>query len=674
MRLTRAVFGLVIGLCSAVSAATFLDVQVGWNGAYRGGRWGPLFVTTSDPTPRNALIELHSPHDQICSMSVRQVVAIGPTPATFAVFAPLGNLDELAVILRDASTGRHLADWSGGDRSGNKVPYRTGAMAFEQVIVIAGRSLTHRLIQGAFHDPRIGVRSIEQLRLPAVAQGYDSLSLLMLDQPDLARLSAEQQQAIAEWVRGGGQLVCWMSEDALPASSPILDAMPAVVGENVAVELSESAVRTAGLPARFRKLKARMLSPLLGSEQIALFSGEAYAWRRQLGFGAVVVLPLDPSSFIFDNPKASHAFWRPLVDGAVELADPDAENRLSLYNNPWNDPSQQIRTQAANAAMDMLGDVPGAGRFGFSYVAMVMIGLMCVVGPIDWFVLKRLGRQPWTWVTTSGWIALVTLGAVYIGHAFKSGDLHFRTLRLIDQADGSIAASVDALSIYSPRTRSYELSVEPEGWWEPLAINSCYYARGGMKSDIRFHQDYRGNRPEQLSINVWNLRFLTAQTIAAAPPIIEASLHYETRQQKNFMVGKITNRGGSALSQPVIRVANGICRIGATIAPGATLNVNQPFTDNDSAYRTDVSERWREYGYASYPRSAVDRGKAEMLWGLSFDRSRRIDQALRQNPDMACIYAAADAPPAAAQLKAGQAIERHWQFVRALIRLQRSGS
>src|SRR3712207_8616828 len=47
--------------------------------------------------------------------------------------------------------------------------------------------------------------------------------------------------------------------------------------------------------------------------------------------------------------------------------------------------------------------------------------------------LKKLGRQPWTWVTTGGWVALINLGAIYAGHVFKSGELHYRTVELVDQ-------------------------------------------------------------------------------------------------------------------------------------------------------------------------------------------------------------------------------------------------
>src|SRR5262249_18706100 len=154
---------------------------------------------------------------------------------------------------------------------------------------------------------------------------------------------------------------------------------------------------------------------------------------------------------LFRYPSQSD-FWRPLIGDAIQFNSPNQQKNYYTQNI---DVSASRRAMAANRVMDMLGNVPGLGSFDFFYIALVMCGMMVIVGPIDWIVLKKLGRQPWTWTTTAGWIALITLGAMYIGSMFKSGDLHFRTLRLIDQADGMCIADTDAIGIYSPRTGEY---------------------------------------------------------------------------------------------------------------------------------------------------------------------------------------------------------------------------
>jgi hypothetical protein len=649
---------VVIGTVVPRATAATLDVQLGWEGAYRHMRWSPVFVTASDPKPRNVIIELYAPHDSIQSMTIRQMLTIGPMPTTVALYAPLtGNMDEISVKLIDGKTGKTLERWI------NDPMYDTGRLSVTQpvgqLIGISGRRGGKSLIESHFDPQMATAKSIEMLYLPAVARGYESFNTLMLDQPDLTRLSLEQQQALLDWVHIGGHVVCWLGEDQLPATSPILHALPATVGENTTVTVSAAAVDAAGLPARFANMKGRILSPKQDASAVPLFGGEVQAYRRQLGLGSIVVVPFDCSTLLISDQTKAQEFWKPLLKGAVDLKKRDDSG--PAYYPGYNDPSIQRRAAAARSLMDFLGNVPGAGRFGFSWVALVMIGLMVVVGPVDWIVLKRLGRQPWTWITTSGWIALVTLVALYLGHTLKSGELHYRSLRLIDQAGGATVAAVDTVAVYSPRTDDYQVQTEPQGWWEPLTADQYFYRRG-MKTDIDFHQDYRGNRPERMRINVWNLRFLTSDTIAAAPPVLEADLRVEPRgQDVEHVVGTIRNLTGNPLTQLAVRTSRGYAELAdVVIAPGATAKV-----DRVLRHSNPPTTQYGPYGaYQDSP--AVG---AEIYFRLAMERSMGIDRLLQTQQDVAVVYADCGDVPALATLSPLPSQQTHRQMVRAVVPL-----
>jgi hypothetical protein len=326
---------------------------------------------------------------------------------------------------------------------------------------------------------------------------------------------------------------------------------------------------------------------------------------------------------------------------------------------------QWRRSQAASRVMDRLGDVPGAGRFGFTNVALVMIGLMLLVGPIDWIVLKRLGRQPWTWFTTTGWIALITTGAIYIGHALKSGDLHFRTMRMIDQQRDSVVGWVDAVGIYSPRTSEYTIKTDPETWWEPLSMDYGY-ARSGRKTDIPFHQDYRGNTPREMRINVWNLRFLSSEVSATAPPLLEAQLRFEHRGAgNNQIVGTIKNIGNAPLKDFVIRTKGAYCMMGDAkpLEPGAEMPVDRRLQSNP--------EPTTQYNYYGNPYARDAQVGIEQYFDMSPERSRRIDTLLRTRDDVVVIYAEAMVAPAIAQLDPPPNAQQHSQMIRAVLPLER---
>jgi len=129
--------------------------------------------------------------------------------------------------------------------------------------------------------------------------------------------------------------------------------------------------------------------------------GKGVAYFGRAGMGQVGVLSFDASKLIFNDSVSGRKFWRPILHRVLKTRDEKPQN--NMYGYGWNsDPTETRRLAATERIIDRLGDVPGVGRFDFSYVALVMIGMMFIVGPVDWWILRKLGKQEWTWVTTGG--------------------------------------------------------------------------------------------------------------------------------------------------------------------------------------------------------------------------------------------------------------------------------
>src|SRR5258707_4310727 len=96
-------------ISSAAGADTSLSVDIGWGGHTRPHRWIPVMVTASDAKTRNVELEVYWPHGGNYAMRVRQVFAIGPTPATFPLVLPSHSyfsIQEAVFTLRDPSSGK----------------------------------------------------------------------------------------------------------------------------------------------------------------------------------------------------------------------------------------------------------------------------------------------------------------------------------------------------------------------------------------------------------------------------------------------------------------------------------------------------------------------------------------------------------------------------------------
>jgi hypothetical protein len=684
---------ILLGLLAAFPsrAEAHVDVEIGWGERARAGAWTPLFIKVSDPKARNAVLELHSPHDSSMAMKIFQPIAIGPSEQTYVIYAPLINSwgDPVSLQIRETPGGKILFDHALFDQindeysGGHQMLFRGNPGAF---IGVSGRKKAMGQLDNGSNGAEVAF--LKQGYLPDVAKGLDALDALFLNEPDFTTLGSAQQNAIADWVRAGGNLIVFPSEDPIPPESALLKLLPCDIGDIITITASPKDLQQAALARRFAKFKARALTPHRDALSIPLLgSSGAIAVRAKRGLGFITVVSFDTSDLMFENADAPRRFWRPILEvGGFALS------------NTSNGNTQQIqepqRAAATGEIIDMLGNVPGVGSFGFKYVAMVLLGMMVIVGPIDWFVLKKMGRQQWTWVTTLGWISLITTGAIFIGSIFRSGDLHFRSMRVIDQADGAVVARTDVVGIYSPKTDDYLLDVPPGGWWEPISTDQYSYNNDMMRS-TSFVQDGRtaANTPAEMTVNVWNLRFLGSETPERGEAVIASSITVDQKNGKGTdqtrLSGTITNLSDSTLQRLWLRLpmqqfetttdlTKQVDWPAGGLAPKATLKIDTRVESGiDRAYWEANNVNSTNYVYGRYGRPVATQpadalGIVKAAGNLSTRRARRFnDQMTGGKMDYGVVYALSESAPPAVKLVDKQPIEKHWQVIRALVPLTR---
>lgn len=670
----------------ARAGPTRLEVQRGWGNQERSGRWNPLFVTASDPQPRNVVLEIVTAHEGSFSMVVRERIAIGPNPQTFELFIPshYSPWGQNVVVLRDADSGKRLAQFPPDVGEGPPSFAPQGPQGI--VVGVTGQRALLQNLESGMKSASVRTAYVPVRMLPRSAIGYDSVDVLFLNQAELGQIDADQQAAIVSWVRGGGNVLVAPGAAPVPDSGPLLAALPARIGAVGMVNLGPVALKSADLPPRFARMSGRSLEPVDDAKPLPLLYGAATAYRRRVGLGQILLCPIDLGGLQFNTDESAGKFWRPILQQMVTLPDPaQRENPTNYYYGYQPEtPDQQQEAGAINTLCDFVGDVPGAGRFGFSYVAVALIAMMIVVGPVDWFVLRRLGQQPWTWVTTAGWVGLITVGAIFVGYLFKSGDLYYRTVRVVEQVDDQTVATTDLAGIYSPRTQEYDITPtpyvpgDPAGWWQPAVPGGgeVYYNRS-PKTDITFHQSDTANTPEPMLVNVWNVRFLRSEAHVSAGPVIEASLSLQPSTGRGLrLVGTIKNLSPQALKDLHVRTQFGVVDLplpGAVLAPQQSVKVNVLSSGADFPQNQD--RRYQNYG--AYGSRTYDTPVNEpTLWAVAPDlsgrRSTRITALLTGNSDFACVYAQfVDPPPAATLAGDAKRIEQHYQWLRAVVAMKK---
>ena len=613
MRYTRRiVLGLVLlgaGWCQAANPFT-VTCSVGFNGKYRPGEWTPLEIQISSvlTEPFEGRIHIDSAQDAVQRMQVSQAFVLTPgVPLHLPLVTKLAyGADFLSIRLADTRERilyeQTLGLWGGGqagvvsavqpqDLFVGLVGQRFGILSLTQAAECDYQSRSNG-------NPNTGSgQVIVESKLPAMVPwdwtGFAGLDLLVLYDPDWSQLRAEQIQAVVDWVRQGGRLLVLLGRSPMPTSA-LTEALPVRVDPLAETLVPGAWLDRWALPHEGApRVTCRRLSARTGASLDSAAEDLPFLATGHLGFGRVTVVGLDPRDLAGSRPGAVTEFWLKVMGDLtdrenVSLDMVDERGRRVMRHYAWQaalgawmgaesrhirlkaatqDPTsnstnygyqvQQPAYQTTTRVLDYLYAIDAMRPLSIGWVVLLLLILAVLLGPVDYLVLKRLDRLPWTWVTSLGWIVLFTVGAYYGVQYLRAGDMQLRTVGLIDgiQGDGP-AWSTRVCGLFAPKSDEYRLDgLAPGQWWSGIAASSGRWNASMGRSARRtlyFDQRDGSNWPAALPINIW-----TMQTLCQETPVRDMPIRAELTLQGDAFSLALTNQSRGRIAQGLIMVDSG---------------------------------------------------------------------------------------------------------------------
>jgi hypothetical protein len=225
----------------------------------------------------------------------------------------------------------------------------------------------------------------------------------------------------------------------------------------------------------------------------------------------VSILGLDPTRAPAEvSAKASSPVWRGVLEPVVAdwLERAAGADRQGLSTGAPQE-------RAANTAIERLGDVPVISDSVFVMIAGAMLLLVALVGPLDYFVLrrKRLGHR--SWITALFWIAAASAVAFGAPRIVRTAPTQVNRITVVDAMLGSGPLFQSGVTgVYAGRSGSMRLEgIAPTSWWRGRSVSygteefrglavvtTTQRAAGGEAGSTR------GAPLEQVPIALWTFR------------------------------------------------------------------------------------------------------------------------------------------------------------------------
>ena len=548
--------GLLLLAATQCQAAPRFDVFLGYEGILPERGWFPITCELQNDGPSfNAIIEVSA--GQMGQAQTRRVRVDLPTGTLKRVVIPVFASAQFWDVRLLNERGTVQAE---------QTQLRPRKVLPNDLPLVAGLC---RTVQGLPTFPSIPTRyqasvsSFGAARLlpalfpdnPLVMEGID---LLYLNSEKALELSVPQATALKAWLENGGHLVAGAEQVSDLTGNPWLrDLLPCDLTSERNLENHPQLQDWLRGPWETSRPRQTNIYPTRVGPNMGPYNR---ALPRRRGGPANIPEPPPASPTTFEEDAQFEAaplpvLTGPMRDGATLIGDdaaplavtaergrgqitvltfsPEREPFVSWKNRDWfwaklsGIPQSRLQSAQLSPNQARLGsdgifgamiDSKQVRKLPLSWLLVLLLAYLAVIGPLDQYFLKKINRQMLTWITFPFYVAAFS-GLIYlIGFHLRAGELEWNELNVVDILPGNERAVLRGqtyVSIYSPVNAHYPMASS-----QPFATLRGEYGGnyGGGQETSRASVLQTGNTFQaDAFVPVWTSQLYVSDWLQASP-------------------------------------------------------------------------------------------------------------------------------------------------------------
>lgn len=393
--------------------------------------------------------------------------------------------------------------------------------------------------------PAIVALTIETL--PERVEALSAIDRLVWQDVDASDLSPAQLGALRGWIAGGGRLVIVGGTGGPGLLSAFPDELlPFRPSATVDVPASALGTLLGELPSTATDLTA-LGGPAGAGRTLATVGDRVVAAELTFGNGSVTILGFDPTTPWIADSKADAAIWRRVLP---------ARSGSAVFTSGADD-SQLVNAVSSLSAAAL---PPIGGLFA------LLVAYIVLIGPVNYLVLRRLGRRELAWLTMPALIGVFAVAAYVFGASLRGTDILVNEVALVRGAPGTDAGQGQVyLGVFSPGRGTYQLEI-PGG---ALLTAPMSQEMGGMPGAGSL--DVLQGDPAR--VRDLAVGFSSIRTIRADTPLPAPNLAIDLRLEDRHLKGTVTNHSSSTVEGVAVVLGASVAKLG-DLGPGASATVD----------------------------------------------------------------------------------------------------
>ncbi len=637
----------------------FTDAHIGLDGVYKLGCWTPVEVTLRGGSEtERGYVELTLADTDGVPTTVRSshdnLVRIDP-----------GKISLVRLFVRSGQsnsplTARFVVDgkvrtrriFYGGNRS-QSGGITGGLPATSRLHLVFGPAVgIEDLLKADYQENLLTKTRIAHLEnaamLPARWIGYEGFDTVLLttSQPELydsLQPGTPQLDALQQWVERGGRLVIFCGREGsklLGDHGPLARLIPGRYEKQVPLRDAIALETLSGSEKPLSRKRLDLQVPKLVDVRgkVLAYAGRQatnlpLVIRAQQGLGEVVFVAVDVDQSPLKEWEGRPRLLRKILSWPETISDSNDNATLHVGASGHDDLTGQLRN-----ALD--SQFQGVQTISFAMVAMLAIAYIGLIGPGDFFLLKKLlRRMELTWITFPLIVLGTSAGAYWFAHAMKGDQLRVNQVEIIDvDTTTGLTRGTVWTHFFSPRATQYDLTlqprlpgrtlVEPQALSRPSPLAPRFsttvswlglpgHALGGMQtsssqttlSDRGYRYGDQLQSLDGMPVQVWSTKTIHARWSTTAMPALDIEL---SETSDKLLTGRVTNHLGVELTDCLLLYGPWAYHL-ARLGDGATVIINddlQPRTVKtmltSSSAGDETVTRFTDDGTVHYDKNGTD--------------------------------------------------------------------
>lgn len=474
-------------------------------------------------------------------------------------------------------------------------------------------------------------------KAPTDPRSYEAVERLILTTANpaiFAGVAADDARIVAmnRWLEEGGDVVLLAGAESIP----LLKKDGALFGFSPGTQVADA-------PHEFRVVNS-LLANLEGVKNLAMTGTKSSPYlrvpvvselkpnavvgmleaetplfvERPVGLGTVSFFASDLATPPFSNWTGRSVLWAKIL-GISASGTSTAADAPVYVKRGYRDISGQLR--GANDVFD------GVAAPSFALALVLMFVYLLAVGPLDWFLAKKVfKRSSTTWATFPTFVLLFGALAVWATSATRTNEPRLNQIDLIDvDVESGVVRNVSWLGLYSPRDERRDLTFAPgvasafgEGakfleaptaTLTPLTLSGDGVGGAEQRTFAPRVWDapYFGDAQADATASLKNVPFLARSSksfVGRWTGRLEAAPRGDLYDDGLGLRGTIVNPLDVPIYSAYVLYAGGAYSLG-TLAPGETklersairLESRRVLNEHRSSVPTERAERWNSTDY-----------------------------------------------------------------------------